>query len=135
MFDDEFSPPTEMDVIREVYPLYFPPEFGWGSVLDDHRFVVTAQLFCDFFKRREGDELLREVRRCEALPPSDVMLCRSGTAAYVRVFFTCGDLHGCHEAETELGVVGGWLSCNDSSLADVLPRFARSTSSASPSCS
>jgi hypothetical protein len=61
MDDDVFSAPTEMDVIREVYPLYFPPEFGWGSVLDDHRFVVTAQLFCEFFKRREGDELIREV--------------------------------------------------------------------------
>jgi hypothetical protein len=32
--------------------------------MDDQRFVVTAQLFCEFFKRREGDELLREASGC-----------------------------------------------------------------------
>lgn len=53
--------PSDLDIIREVYPLYFPPEFGWGSVHDDERFVITVQLFCEFFRGRDGLPLVSEV--------------------------------------------------------------------------
>lgn len=59
------TPPRaqDLDVIREVYGMYFPPEFGWGCVQDDERFVVTTQLFCEFFRSRDGIALVSEVGR------------------------------------------------------------------------
>ena len=64
------KPTMELDVIREVYPLYFPPEFGFPSVNDDERFVVTAQLCCQFFKTRDGTQLVSEVGRFTCVAPS-----------------------------------------------------------------
>jgi hypothetical protein len=65
---------VELEVIRDLYPLYFPPEFGWHGVQDDQRFLITAQLFCEFFKSYDGSELLREVSS-DGGPCALVMAC------------------------------------------------------------